>query len=426
MQIAKWDECKAMDSYGNEYIDLTSGGIFACMFGPSSRVVKEAMERVDFFHCYSSHYGNYWQEKYKEELHELTGKDSFVVYSSGSEAIEAFLRIAWTYTGKSGVWGGLVDPDETGANKPLCDQFHGWTLGSRILAGRIVWPELGVFPELGANRFGTVPQATACMAMEPYHAPSGQFHKEDPTMQRIRQLRKEFPDILFLVDEIQGGFGRTGKLWAHEWYEPRIYPDFITAGKLAGAGFPLSFLAGPKEIMESKVVQENAHLHSTHSWNPLACSVGCAVIEKMRRWDLINWAQGKAKIIVDGLTGIDRRFHAGKGLLAGIEFKSREECEFIVQKTRQNNVFAINTGRKWIKIGPALTIEPSELTEGIKRLRLSIEEGLFEFSRQAPPLRDNGQEPESSQENLPSPGIQGNGTGQIQNAEDEEQIRSGN
>src|SRR3989304_3278651 len=140
------------------------------------------------------------------------------------------------------------------------------------------------------------------MIMEPYHAPSAQFHRINPTIVRIMNHQKEFPDIPLCIDEIQGGFGRTGKLWAHEHYEncydeeAKVYidkplkPDFITIGKMAGGGLLLSALLGPKEIMESEIVKDKAHLHSTHSGNPLMCAVGCTVINEIQKYNLIEKA----------------------------------------------------------------------------------------------------------------------------------------
>lgn len=370
MFIKKWNDCKAVDENGKEYIDLTAGGIFSCTFGPNYWPIKEAMDRVDFFHCYSHRFGNYWQEKYSEMLREFTGFESFVVYSGGAEAVEAFLRIAWAYTGKPGLWGGLVDPDLVGTDKPPCDQFHGWTLGARIAAGKMTWREIGVFPELGEMRFGLPADRTAAMLMEPYHAASGQFHRIDPTINRIVERRKEFPDILFLVDEIQGGFGRTGRLCAHEHYldankNRMIEPDFVTFGKLAGGGFPLSVLCGPKAIMESQAVKEFAHLHSTHSWNPVACSVGCMVIEKMRELKLIERSAALGKEIEEKLGNLPVRVQC-KGLMAGVEFASPEEAAKVIELTEERGLLVVDTGRKWVKVGPALTITEEELMAGLE------------------------------------------------------------
>ncbi len=270
IQIKLWSSEYATDEAGKKYIDLTSGGIFAAGFGPNDWEIKTAISGITHFCSYSPKYGNYNRDKYIELLKEITGFESVALFSAGTEATEAFWRTCRIYTNKPGVWGGLVDPDEVGADHPKCDQMHGMTLGAMIMAGKLTWRELGIFPELGVERFGTAPEGTACMIIEPYHAPSGQFHRMKPTIERIQNLQKSFPDIPLCIDEIQGGFGRTGRLWAHQHYTqefkmtspskaigydlPILHPDFITIGKLAGGGLPLSALLGPKEIMESESV----------------------------------------------------------------------------------------------------------------------------------------------------------------------------
>ncbi len=358
-------------------IDLSAGGIMCAMFGDRSQIIHEAIHRVDVFCSYASHRQDYWRDRYIRALKDLTGFESVALFSTGSEATEAFWRVARTYNGKPGVWGGLVNPDEHGLDHVLADSMHGWTLGSLIMAGRLAWPSLGVFPELGEKRFGMAPHATCGMIMEPYHAPSGQFHR-DFTIKTILDKRREFPDILFCIDEVQGGFGRTGKLWAHEHYQDPegrrlLKPDFVTIGKLCGGGMPLSALLGPKEVMESESVQKFGHLHSTHSGNPLMCSVGCAVIEEMQKQNLIYESARKGEILHRLLREFPVKSH-GKGLMAGLEFENEEEATKIWEICKERGVWVVNTGRRWVKIGPQLNIEDDVLIEGIKILKEVVEE----------------------------------------------------
>ncbi len=363
-------------------IDLVAGGIFSAMFGDKGNEIRGVLRdfsEVEVFCSYSPHRTNYWRDKYISMLKELTGFDSVALFTTGSEATEAFWRCARVYNGKPGVWGGLVDPEEVGADHPKCDAWHGATLGALIMAGRISWPTLGVFPELGMQRFGQSFESTSCMIMEPYHAPSAQFHKIVPTIERIAGVKKEFPDILFCIDEIQGGFGRTGKMWAHEHYVNQekgmfyLKPDFITIGKLCGGGLPLSALLGPKEVMESDSVKTFGHLHSTHSGNPLMCAVGCTVIEEMQKQGLIERSRVMGGKLHEALRAFPVRTH-GKGLLAGLEMQSAEEVKSVVSLCLLRGVQVCDTGRKWIKLGPALNIPEDELMQGLKILKEVIEE----------------------------------------------------
>jgi len=394
------------ESDPRQYIDFTSGGIFAAGLGPDSEIIHEAIKRVRNFCSYAPKFGNYWRERYIEAVKEFTGFESVALFSTGAEACEAFWRCCRVYTNRPGIWGGLVDPDEVGTEKTRSDAMHGMTLGALIMAGRMNWPDLGYFPELGADRFGRNPGNTGGMIMEPYHAPSGQFHKIDPTIKRIQELRRVHTEIPLCIDEVQGGFGRTGKLWAHQHYvdrlaqpeEPYLKPDFVTIGKMAGGGLPLSALLGPKEIMESELVREFGHLHSTHSGNPVMCSVGLAVIDEIRDEGLIREARIKGEMMHDWLAKLAVRVH-GKGLMAGIEFKNREECKRAVERIESRGVLVVDTGRKWIKLGPALNIEPTTLGLGLKIIEETVEEIVHE--RDVAPCGDSGQGQEAAGPDAP-------------------------
>jgi len=263
-----------------------------------------------------------------------------------------------------------------------------------IMAGKMSWQELGIFPELGASRFGMGHEATAGMIMEPYHAPSAQFHRIQPTIMRIMGLQKEFPNIPLCMDEIQGGFGRTGKLWAFEHYDNcydddkkeyvdrPLKPQFITAGKGLGGGLPLSALLGPRDIMESDAAKDFGHLHSTHSGNPLMCAVGCAVIEAMDKYNLIAESARKGAMMHEALSSLPVRTH-GKGLLAGIEMQGPEEVRKVVLLCDQRNVQVVDTGRKWVKLGPALNIPDDVLMQGVQVVKDCVQEVVDERDNQA-------------------------------------------
>jgi len=351
-------------------LDFSSGGIFQAGLGNDAGPIHRAMD-IDLLTCYSPHHTNKYTRRYIDMLKEWTGFESVALFSTGAEATEAFWRACIVHTGKRGIWGGLIDPDLVGTNDPKCDAMHGVTLGARIMAGSTTAPELGIGPDMGAARFGLTPESTGCMIMEPYHGPSAQFHRLQPTIERIVANQKEFPDIPLCLDEIQGGFGRTGTQWAYQHYWG-LEPDFITIGKGAGAGMPLSALLGPKDIMESKAAKKHAHLHSTHSGHPMMCAVGCYVIEMMERLDLIERSRYLGEILDAGLKDCGIRYHAGKGLLAGLEFNDVNEANKMVAACERRDLMVVKTGRKWVKIGPALTIKEIDLEDGIARLRVAI------------------------------------------------------
>jgi acetylornithine/succinyldiaminopimelate/putrescine aminotransferase len=207
------------------------------------------------------------------------------------------------------------------------------------------------------------------MIMEPYHAPSAQFHKIKPTIERIRTLQKEFPYIPLCLDEVQGGFGRTGRLFAYEWYEDLIKPNFVAIGKACAGGIALSALLGPRAYLE----QKEAWLHTTHAGNPLASAVGIAILQEIEKKDLIARSYTKGLMLERLLKDIPIRSHSGRGLLAGLEFESKELADKVYITCREKGLLVIPTGRKWIKLGPALIIDDDLLGKGIEILKKSIE-----------------------------------------------------
>ena len=392
------------DSFGVRYLDFTSGGIFAAIFGSNSLYMRNAISRSSSLCCYEAHYESPEALRLKDMLKEMTGYESVCLFSTGAEATEALWRTCRVATGKPGVWGGLVNPDEVGNTDPAPqpDAMHGMTLGALIMAGKMALPNRGMFRELGADFEGKGQEHTSCAIFEPYHAASAQFHRESPTMDRLRERIKEFPDLHFCCDEIQGGLGRTGKLFALEWYQPSMRTEFVTLGKALGGGLPLSALLGPRDILEDPHVVEHAHLHSTHSGNPLMCVAGIAVLERLQKDNMINEVYRKGLLLSDNLKDCGVRVHAGKGLLAGLEMEGPLMTTKVVEACRRRGLLVVDTGRKWVKLGPAFNISDEQIVAGCKILKEAIEEVK---DANATSCGDSGSEPGQEQGLLREAGL---------------------
>jgi acetylornithine/succinyldiaminopimelate/putrescine aminotransferase len=377
----------------DDWIDFTSGGIFQAPFGAQDEGVRRVLADQPMVACYGAHYDNPAALRLVAMLKEFTGYESVALFSTGSEATEAFWRVCRVYTGKPGIWGGLVNPDEVGNTdpSPLPDAMHGMTLGALVMAGKMRLPDPGMFMQLGGDFEGRAYDSTGCAIFEPYHAPSAQFHVEQPTMDRIRSNMAMFPDIHFCCDEIQGGMGRTGKLFAHQWYSPVVKSEFVTIGKMLGGGLPLSALLGPKEIMEDPLTLEHAHLHSTHSGHPVMCAVGCHVIERIQKEGLIDESYRKGLLMAEALKGIGVRVHAGRGLLAGLEMEGPLQASKVVLKCQKRGLLVVDTGRRWVKLGPALVIEDDELINGCMILKEVIKEVQSESEAQRNISEESGE-----------------------------------
>lgn len=406
------------DSFGLAYLDFTSGGIFEAPFGIQDKGIREVLSSDMPYAMYEAHYDNPCALRLKDMLRELTGMESVCLFSTGSEAAEAYWRANRVYTGKPNVWGGMADPDlveaKTAGPGPLPDAMHGMTLGSMIMAGRMTWPGLdpvGVFQ----GRWAQSADSTSCAIWEPYHAPSAQFHREEPTINHLKLMIHTYPDLPHCSDEIQSGMGRTGKMFGYHWYEG-LKPTFLLLGKMLGGGLPLSALCGPKEILEDDSVVENGHLHSTNSGNPMMAAVGCYVIERIQREFMVERSMELGMLLESCLSDIKQRHHCGKGLLAGIEFDGPLMASLVVNACRRRGLLVVDTGRKWVKLGPQLTITSDEILTGCDILKAAIEEVENEIEAQ----RDTGGEPKESGGNISQIGIRASEpSGSIESAKDD-------
>lgn len=333
------------DDKGKKYIDFTSGGIFTCAVGNANKRVMKAIREVPFLASYK--HGNPYREKYLEMLTDFTGYEAAALFCCGTVATEAAWRIMRRFKGKDGIVG-------------LSGAFHGMTLGALIMASTVNdW------------RYCPEPEKTCGIIMEPYNALLAQQHNKG-IIEKVISYRREF-DLMLTIDEVQGGFGRTGKLFGYEHYEG-LKPDLVCIGKAAGSGFPLSAVLGSKELIEEPAMD----LHSTHGGNPLACAVGIATIEEFIEKDLINRARHLGETILEPwIKKLPVEAH-GKGMVAGIFFNDREICKKVMDLCENRGLLVVDTEKQTIKIGPPLTIKLTVLRRGLNILRESIEEVLDE------------------------------------------------
>jgi 4-aminobutyrate aminotransferase-like enzyme len=202
-------------------------------------------------------------------------------------------------------------------------------------------------------------------------------------VQEIRRICSE-NDILLCFDEMQSGFGRTGKNFGYEHYE--VEADLICCGKGMGGGLPLSGVIGSGIVMD---LPEVGNMSSTHSGNPMLCAVGTAVLEELDSRKLVSESERLGNILHSKLSQLMEKNPKlisgiqGRGMIAAILFTDPESGlpnpEFVSQvaeKCMQMGLLVVHTGRESIKIGPPLTISESALLEGIEVLNEAINESL--------------------------------------------------
>lgn len=328
------------DDHGREYIDFSSGGAFCESLGINNRKIIErlAHQIISGPGLNTYRFKTEIQEAYIERLCKFTGFEHAVMFSSGAEATEAAWKVMRLYKSKDGILG-------------LDGAFHGKTLGAQIMAGKM--------PDY---RYGD-PAAAAGVIMEPYAPLTAQFHNEKE-IEHYNRVRADF-DLMLTIDEIQGGFYRTGGLFGHNHYyenEANLDPDLVTIGKAAFNGFPASALLGPKWMDDPKF-----DLTSTHGGNPMACAVGLAVIEYIEENDIEGKVMHAGNMLGDSLSMMmdGELLYNHKGMLAALIFKDAGEAMWVVIECKARGLLLIPTGHHTVKIAPALTISSNQLHDGL-------------------------------------------------------------
>lgn len=347
------DEAKGAlikDVDGNVFVDFAAGIGVINAGHCDEEVVKAITEQANKFIHTSFNVAMY--EPYvalAEKLIELTpGKfpKKALLLNSGAEAVENAIKIARKYTGKSLILS-------------LESSFHGRTYMAMTLTSKVKPYKDGfapfnsdtaklpspncyrctmgcTYPECGlacAERFSTLlkgefsPDQVAAVIIEPVQGEGGFIIPPKGYLERMQEICHE-NNIVFIVDEIQAGFGRTGKLFASQHSD--IEPDLMTISKSLAAGMPLSAVVGKAEIIDAPIV---GALGGTFCGNPISCAAGLAVIEKMTKEDLPAKAKKLGDYILSCLNDMKEKYPVlgdvrGLGAMIAVEFvKDRETKE---------------------------------------------------------------------------------------------------
>jgi 4-aminobutyrate aminotransferase / (S)-3-amino-2-methylpropionate transaminase / 5-aminovalerate transaminase len=396
------EDFSVYDIAGNRWIDFTST-IFVANVGHSNHrvtsAIKETLENP-LYSCYA--YSNPVRAKYLERLISFAGKpfEKAFLLSAGTEATEAALKLMRMH-------GQHVNKRRCGI---VCieNNWHGRTLGAQMMSsnqGQRAWigyqdadihhipfpypwqtgERSGAdFLQQGLEQLATkgidLARDVCGFMLETFQGWGAVFYPKD-FVQAIETVCRKH-GILLTFDEMQAGFGRTGKKFGFQHYE--VSPDLICTGKGMGGGVPLSGVIGRAAVMD---LPEVGNMSSTHSANPLVCAAGLAVLEEIESLNLVAEAERKGKLFRDALESIKNQFPdriswiLGKGMIMAILFKDpatgKADAQFtsrVAERCMQKGVLVVHTGRESIKLGPPLTITDEALLEGIAVLAESIAE----------------------------------------------------
>lgn len=400
-----WDRAEdfsVFDSAGNRWIDFTST-IFVANVGHSNPRVTAAMKATldrPIFSCYA--YANPTRALYLEKLLAFAGApfEKAFLLSAGTEATEAGLKLMRMQGQKQGKRRrGIVCIE---------GNWHGRTLGAQMMSSNLTqrawigyqdadihhipfpypWALEGrsaeAFLDAGLERLAAtgidLAQDICGFMLETFQGWGAVFYPEGFVQAIERVCRKH--GILLAFDEMQAGFGRTGKAFGYQHYG--VTPDLICCGKGMGGGVPLSGVLGRAEIMD---LPDVGNMSSTHSANPLVCAAGLAVIEELEERNLVAETARKGELLFAALERLQQRFPErisrllGKGLIAAVLFRDPQSgaadgpfTSRVAERCMQKGLLVVHTGRESIKIGPPLTITDAALLEGVAVLGEAIAE----------------------------------------------------
>lgn len=357
------------DPEGNKYMDMLSAYSAVNQGHRHPKIIQALKDQADRVTLTSRAFHNDQLGPWYEKLTQLTGKDLVLPMNTGAEAVESAIKVArrWAYEVK-GV-------EENQAQIIGCyGNFHGRTMGAVSLSSEKEYQrgfgpmlpgfELIPYGNIEALKAAITPN-TAAFILEPIQGEAGIVIPSEGFLKAAEQVCKE-NNVLLILDEIQTGLARTGKMFAFQWED--ITPDVIILGKALGGGvFPISAVVANKDILG--VLNPGSH-GSTFGGNPLACAVSLASLEVLdeeklteRSLELGNYFQEQLRTINNPIIKDIR----GRGLFIGVELSehARKYCEQLMEL----GLLCKETHDFVIRFAPPLIISKEELDWAIERIK---------------------------------------------------------
>jgi len=351
------------DTNGKEYIDCMGGYGVALVGHCNPRVVKAIKEQLDKIITVHSSLYNKTRELFLETLIKIAPKNLNQVYlnNSGTEAVEAAIKFARKFTGKTGM-------------VAMNGSYHGKSLGSLSLTSSQKYrkPFEPLVEKVSFSPFGdteslrsTVNSDTAFVIIEPIQGESGIHVAPDGFLQDVRKLCDE-KGILLIFDEIQAGLGRTGKMWAGQHWDTT--PDIMCLAKGIAGGVPMGATLVREDILACISKGEQS---STFGGNPLSCAAGIASIEALIQDGLVENAAKMGKLFQEGLERLKEKHKIirevrGKGLMIGVEMKF--DVKDILFDGIANNLLLLYSGKNILRLLPPLVLSESDITKALETL----------------------------------------------------------
>jgi 4-aminobutyrate aminotransferase len=399
------------DVDGNRFLDFMAGIAVTSTGHAHPKVIKAIQEQAEqFIHISSDFYHVKWIEL-AEKLDEIAPFNEAAVSfmtNSGTEAVETAIKLARYHTGRSNFIGftGAFHGRTMGAvtftaSKPA---YHGgfYPLMNGVVHAPFPNPYRPVLERKAGEDYGETvvryiddqilghilpPDEVAGILVETIQGEGGYIVPPSGFYPALRKLCDKH-GILLIVDEVQSGMGRTGKWWAIEHFG--VEPDIVTAAKGIASGMPLGACIARQSVMD----WERGSHGNTYGGNPISCAAALATFELINDEYLAN-AADVGQYTMDALEEIQARHPSmgdvrGRGLMIGVEFvqdrntkePAKELCDRIVELAFERGLLTLGCGKSVIRIAPALSINKSEIDEGLQTLEEAITLAEKEFNLQ--------------------------------------------
>jgi acetylornithine/succinyldiaminopimelate/putrescine aminotransferase len=356
---------------GKRYIDMISGIGVSNIGHRHPKVVQAIKDQVDK-HLHVMVYGEYIQSTPNQLAKKLTSLlpptlNCCYFVNSGTEANEAALKLAKRVTGRTEIIS-------------CSKSYHGSTHGSLSVSGnevkkrtfRPLLPDVKFIDFNSMNDVSEITERTACVIMETIQGDAGVRIPDKKYLQAVRK-RCDETGALLILDEIQCGMGRTGKLFAFEHFG--IVPDILTIAKAFGGGLPIGAFVSSYENMQTLTSNPMLGHITTFGGNPVCCASALATLNVIEEENLLATVEEKGRLIEKLLSHPKIKEVRRFGLLFAFDFDSEERVNRIVQYAKDHGVICywFLSHPNSFRIAPPLTITESEIREACNVILKAIE-----------------------------------------------------
>lgn len=346
--LVRGSKARVWDSDGKEYLDFVAGIAVNSVGHCHPRVVEALCRQAATLIHTSNLYYTENQVLLAEELKRLTGMKRAYFCNSGAESVEAAQKLTRRATGKSKI---------VAAERA----FHGRTLGALGLTYKTVYRE--PFQPLNEATFipyndgealkSAVTRETAAVILEPVQGEAGVYVPDKDYLKTARQICDD-AGALLIFDEVQTGFGRTGKWFGKD--HSGVQPDIIALAKAIAGGLPMGAMLAGESVSEA--FQKGDH-GSTFAGGPLISAAALATIAVIKEEKLVQRSEELGRYLRTALERLEPHEIRGQGLMVGLDLDA--DCKMLVEKALQKGVLINSTGDHTLRLIPPLVVTKEEI-----------------------------------------------------------------